>query len=304
MAPEASLVVFVVGLAGGALDTLDAAIERSLDSRDRVAVVAAAHLPRDVDAFAEARDRGATAIVDIVTDERLDSCELRVCPVDEPCSSRTVPFSPNDARDARERAIAIVAVAMLPERTRAAATKPRQVPAPAPAPAPPAPPPPPPRVPVPRFQLEAAAAAALGSPSTFGAEAGGRVRAFGAMWARVGVGARAGSLAGLARTVDVPLTAGLALVVPVTRHLALGARADAAVQWRSVTVANEGTRSRWLAAIRAGFEAQVSLSAACGLRAFGALETNLGSTDIDVSGQRARLAPLRVYAEVGPYLTF
>ncbi len=313
MAPEASLVVFVVGLAGSALDTLDAAIERSLGSSQAVVVMPAPHLPRDVDAFDEARRRGATAIVELVTDERLDLCELRVCPVDEPCSSRTVVFGSKDARDARERAISIVAVAMLPERTRTAAAQPAIVepraPVPTPAPVAKQPLPATPRFRLaaprpPSFQLEAGFSGAFGSPSTLGAEAGIRARALSALWVRLGAGARAGSLAGLARAVDVPLTAGLAITVPVAAALDLGARADASLQWRSVSVPERGARARWLGALRAGFEGQAHVSRSFGLRVFAAVETNLGSTAIQITGLRASLAPVRAYVEVGPYLTF
>lgn len=313
MANAVALVVFVTGLGPSSLESLDAALEHALGSKDAVRVQAVEQLPRDVDALEAAQRDGITALVEIETETELGHVDLRVCSVDRmaECQLRSIAFAAEDARADRERAVAIVTVAMLPEATRKAATTP---PAPTPAPTPqrvtpPAPPVRPrPRPPAPRFEAELAFSMALGRPTAAGAMAGVRLRVLDRIWLRAAAGARAGALAGLdATTLEIPLGLGVDARWPLGEHFALGARLDAKVQSRSVRVAGAtpDREQRWLAAVSVGPELHLQLTRTMGLLLFGGLELNAGSTTIEMqSGSTSKLDVLRGYVEVGPYLTF
>src|SRR5688500_9417317 len=101
MAAEAALVVFVVGLTGNAVPSLDRSLERALGSANAVGMLEAEHLPRDVDALEQAQERQASAIVEIVTDPELARADLRVCPAGIAgtggCRDRSLEFGASDS---------------------------------------------------------------------------------------------------------------------------------------------------------------------------------------------------------------
>lgn len=317
MPAEAALVVFVVGLAGEALTSLDQSLERALGSLEAVGVVAVEHLPRDVDALEQARARQSSAIVEIVTDAALDRADLRVCPVGIDgtggCQDRSLAFGTADTRAERERAIGIVAIAMLPEATRQAAASGSPAPGPAPSSAPSVPAAAPSTATVPvvapaRFEAELAFAAAIGAPSSWGGAAAARVRLFQNIWLRAGAGARFGTLASIqARTVELPLSIGLDARWDLGRSVSVGARADARVQSRAVALegATPEHRQRWLAAFQTGPELHVRLSKHAGAVVFAGIEVGAGRTEIQrTSGASTQLGLVRACFEVGPHLTF
>ena len=313
MGNAVALVVFVTGLDGSALGSLDAALERALGSADVVRVQAVPQLPRDVDALELAEREGASAVVELETRDDLARVDLRVCPVERggECQHRSLAFSAGDARSDRERAMAIVAVAMLPEATRRAAAPPAGSNATPVRSGDRAPPPPPSPRPPPlhsRYEAEAAFSAALGHPSTFGGMAGARVRAAGPLWLRAAAGVRAGAVGGVdGSTLEIPVVIGFDARWLLGGRLELGMRLEGRLQSRVVTiaVAEPERRQRWLAAVAFGPELHVRFARHVGLFVHAGLELNAGRTEVArASGPRTSLDVARGTCEVGPYLTF
>lgn len=300
---SAAVLVWILGVAADDAARFDAALEDTLHTVDAVDTRAVTALPSErivVDAAA-----GASVAL-IATDAEWSRVQLRVYTRDAArWQERVLEFGDEDARAARAQAVSLVLVAMLP--VPASSSSPPPTPPVAPAPRSERIEPTPRKIAsAPRIETGLSFAAALGAPSTFGAVGYLRVRIAEQLWVRIDAGVRAGQAPVEGSALDVPLGAGLLYRWSLSERIALGGRMDAALQLRQVGFEQTlpSSRSRWLGALRAGPELLVRLTPSVGLTFFCGPEVSFGRTQVVVAGERGAMGLARVYAEVGPSLTF